>query len=98
VSPPASTAPRQTASITPPRPPQITTAPASASRRPTVYAQASSWGVASLLPTTAIRSGRSTLQPLDFIGGPPAQLPRTHVSRPDGAGDHRAEATLLQVI
>ncbi len=51
--PPAAAAPRATASITPPRPPQNTTAPAWASSRPTASARAISSAVASLGPMTA---------------------------------------------
>src|SRR5437588_1815875 len=53
VSPPAAVAPRQAASMTPPCPPHTTTAPASASRRPTSSAMFASWSVAGSGPITA---------------------------------------------
>src|SRR5438105_7827143 len=67
-SPPADLAPRLTASITPERPPLTTTAPRSASRRPTSSAAASarggtaSFASRALLPMTVMRSGRTGLR------------------------------------
>ena len=51
--PPAPAAPRDTASITPPSPPHTTTAPRSASNRPTTSAHSAWSAVASLGPITA---------------------------------------------
>ncbi len=53
-SPPAERAPREAASITPPRPPVTRVAPASARRRPTSSAAAASSGVAWPAPKTLI--------------------------------------------
>jgi hypothetical protein len=51
--PPACAAPRQAASITPPRPPHTTIAPRSARRRPSSSAMLACSGVASPDPITA---------------------------------------------
>jgi len=53
VVPPADFAPRQAASIAPPRPPHTTTAPRSARARPTASAISASRGSAREGPTTA---------------------------------------------
>src|SRR3954451_21563922 len=53
VTPPASLAPRHAAAMTPPSPPQTSTAPPRASARPTSSATASSSASASPAPTTA---------------------------------------------
>src|SRR5512138_64048 len=55
VNPPSSRAPRQAASMTPPRPPQTTTAPARAMCRPTSKADSTAWRPGRLPPMTATR-------------------------------------------
>src|SRR3954453_14606471 len=63
VTPPASCAPRHAAAITPPRPPQTTTAPARASSAPTVSAPRSWSASASPVPTTPIYGTRCVMTP-----------------------------------
>ncbi len=58
--PPADLAPLQTASITPPRPPQTTTAFAAAKREPTSSARAVTSGIASPEPQTETYKGPVT--------------------------------------
>ncbi len=62
-SPPASRAPREAASITPLRPPQTSTAPASAMPRPTASASWSASPSALAPPITEIWTGRSLIRP-----------------------------------
>src|SRR3954462_581735 len=57
-SPPAARAPRDAASITPPIPPQTSTAPASPMARPTASASAASSSSGAPFPITAICGGR----------------------------------------
>src|SRR5438874_13553185 len=61
-SPPASRAPRDAASITPPMPPQTSAAPPSAIRRPTSSARLASSASGAPLPITAICGRRVTAQ------------------------------------
>src|SRR4051812_39632685 len=73
VSPPPSFAPRQAASITPPRPPVTTIAPSSASRRPAAYACSRSSCAGADAPITATYSAK--LGPEALAQARVAQLP-----------------------
>ena len=83
VTPPASCAPRQAAAIAPPRPPQTSVQPRSATRRPIAPAWSNSSSLASPGAQTAIRGYRpgGALQALGFTVGDEPYHPHITLGR-----------------
>src|SRR5439155_5791133 len=84
VWPPADFAPRQAASITPPRPPVTRTAPSSAKRLPAASASAICSAEASLAPITATETGGSAKLGPEALA--PARVTRLPAELPLGLG------------